>query len=50
MKIASTDLFQEFNSWLNSKTCKELRSLQESDRDMGFYCIESGLNNLTSSL
>ena len=34
-KAVSKDPFQEVDSWLELKTCKELRSLQESDPDVG---------------
>ena len=35
-KAVSKDPFQEVDSWLKLKTCKELMNLQESDPDIGF--------------
>ena len=35
-KAVSKDPFQEVDSWLKLETCKELRSLEESDPDIGF--------------
>ena len=39
-KVVAEDTFQKVDSWLNSKTCDELRNLQESDPDIGFLLKE----------